>query len=139
MKRHQKEFQQYLEDWKKHDRPWELWEVRWRINWQWTGWRDMESPHSSLFGKNFVDFRRKPETIRIGDYELPKPLTEEPIPGEIVFAFTPESLNGYSKMVYSKAECAMSNLCFKNLSLFEKESQAIEWAKWWREVVINKL
>ena len=132
--KHAELYKQMAKDAEKSDKLWEFWQ--W-FNAHWSQWRDCEeSDH--LFNP-FLEYRRKPETIRIGDYELPKPLTEEPIPGEIVFAFTPESLNGYSKMVYSKAECAMSNLCFKNLSLFEKESQAIEWVKWWKETVIGQL
>ena len=138
MKRHQKEFQQYLEDWKKHDRPWELWEVRWRINWQWTGWRDMESPHSSLFGKNFVDFRRKPDTIKIGDYDLPKPITEEPIPGQTIWGFTPECAGGMRKISYYHHD-SFHYAMLQNGSLFKKEEHALEWVKWWKETVIDKL
>ena len=59
---------QYAEDAKQHDRPWELWQQGDREVWV-----------GCTYNPNWeIDrsYRRKPQTIMLGEYEVPKPCRE---------------------------------------------------------------
>ena len=59
---------QYAEDAKQHDRPWELWQHGDNEDWvDCTYHPSWEIGHS---------YRRKPQTIKIGEYEVPEPCWE---------------------------------------------------------------
>ena len=134
MKRHQKEFEQYYQDWKKHDKPWELWEIRWIEN---EIWFQMSRDHLLRFGHPNIDFRRKPETIRVGDYNLPKPITEEPEEGKLVYFFAPKYPSGFIPGRYCKHSQDVNY--FNNRCIHLTEEAVLEWVNWWKETVINKL
>jgi hypothetical protein len=141
MKRHQKEFEQYLEDWKRHDKPWELWEVNRRLGTdeRWLGWLPMDDTDSCYFGFETWDFRRKPETIKVGDCDLPKPITEMPKDGEIVYVFAPDIMGGYTSVYYNINGDGTHFVLFDNGFIFQEESHVKQWVKWWREVVLSQL
>ena len=72
---------QYAEDAKQHDRPWELWQ---------------HGDHEVWVGCTynpawFTDhsYRRKPQTIMLGEYEVPEPCREVPETGQKVWAIHP--------------------------------------------------
>ena len=69
---------QYAQDAAETDSPWERWEVK--IN---NGeWCELNS------NPNWVDdwgYRRKPQVIRVGRHEFPKPITEAPLAGATVY------------------------------------------------------
>ena len=59
---------QYAEDAKQYDRPWELWQHGDHENWvSCTSHPTWHIDHS---------YRRKPQTIKIGEYEVPEPCRE---------------------------------------------------------------
>ena len=139
MRRHQKEFEQYLEDWKKHSWPWRLWQLRSRpeLNEDWSGWRGMDITDVVKFGDWLFDFRRKPETIKIGDYDLPKPITEEPEEEKLVYFFAPKYPSGFIPGRYCKHSQDVNY--FNNRCIHLTEESVLEWVKWWKETVIDKL
>ena len=70
---------QYAKDAAETDKPWERWE-----------WRDKSDAeflacqqHPSW--KLNHDYRRKPQVIRVGRHEFPKPITEAPLAGATVY------------------------------------------------------
>lgn len=140
MKRHQKEFEQYYQDWLKYDKPWELWEIRFRKVYDdnnFTEWETMHNESVHYFGSNNVNFRRKPETIKIGDYELPKPITEKPEEEKLVYFFTPKDPRGFIHGRY--CEHSEDVNYFNNRCIHLTEEAVLEWVNWWKETVINKL
>jgi hypothetical protein len=70
MNKHAENIDLYAQDWKKTDKPWTLWQYRQEDE---TGWRDLAD--HSLWGKN-CEYRRKPKTIRVGDFDVPEPERE---------------------------------------------------------------
>ena len=72
---------QYAEDAKQHDRPWELWQQG-----------DHEVWVGCTYNPNWeIDrsYRRKPQTIMIGEHEVPEPCREVPEVGQKVWAIHP--------------------------------------------------
>ena len=84
MKRHEKEFEQFLEDWKTHDKPWELWEFAshplslTKVDldyWDWGNpnsgiWQQMTRSYIACFGLENYKFRRKPERNKHNEHNL---------------------------------------------------------------------
>lgn len=62
--------------------PWERWEY---IDPKHPSWREMWS-HPSWIPE--CEYRRKPKTIRIGEFDVPEPLREAPAPGTEYFVAT---------------------------------------------------
>ena len=69
---------QYAKDAMETDRPWERWEVAAPNEWN----RCEISPSWS----EDHNYRRKPEMIKVGKWEFPKPITQRPAPGAIYWA-----------------------------------------------------
>ena len=138
-KRHTKEFAQFMEDWKKHKKPWLFWQYKIATHtWRDPDWRDADDWDDLPFGNANFLFRRKPETIKIGDYNLPKPITKDLFHGTGVWAFSPEDANGFYGLLYDpkiKEHVAL----LKNGCLFEIDAHVLEWVKWWQETVVSKL
>lgn len=65
MNRHHELIAQYCEDWKTNPEPWRLWE--WNDG---DGWAPFTN-HPKWDHEN--DYRRRPRTIRIGEYDVPEP------------------------------------------------------------------
>ena len=72
---------QYAEDAKQHDRPWELWQHG--DHEDWVGC----TTHPSWYKGH--SYRRKPQTIMIGEYEVPEPCREVPETGQKDWAIHP--------------------------------------------------
>lgn len=139
MKRHEKEFEQYLKDWKKHERPWELWETSRRNGLGcWFGWIPMDDTDSCYFGFESWDFRRKPDTVTFCGVKVRKPLTIEPERGDPVWAFTPEYEAGYCDFYYDCSRSWNKSL-FKNGCLHDSKEAVLEWVKVWKEKVLSQL
>lgn len=64
---------QYAQDAAETDRPWERWEFS---NPSVPEWRSVEFSHP-LWDED-CNYRRKPRTIRIGEFDVPEPLREAP-------------------------------------------------------------
>ena len=67
---HAESMRQYAEDAMKTEEPWLLWEYRAEGKWK------QCASHPS-WAKS-VPFRRKPEVIKVGNYEFPKPVANYP-------------------------------------------------------------
>ena len=72
---------QYAEDVKQYDRPWELWQHG--DHEDWVGC----TTHPSWVTDH--SYRRKPQTIMIGEHEVPEPCREVPEVGQKVWAIHP--------------------------------------------------
>ena len=64
---------QYAKDAMTTDEPWSLWEVRQKDVGEWS---DLVRHPSWYLGS---EYRRKPEVIKVGDYEFPKHVANHPI------------------------------------------------------------
>ena len=73
---------QYAEDAKQHDRPWELWQHRDHLG----VWVDCTT-HPGWYKDH--PYRRKPQTIMIGEYEVPEPCREPLRSGQKFWAVNP--------------------------------------------------
>jgi hypothetical protein len=141
MKRHAQEYRLYYEDWLTNDQPWKLWEIRVfndGCGGDWGEWRAMNPTWANDFGNENVEFRRKPRPIIIGKYNLPRPMTKEPVLDQFVYAFTPENKSGYDGFYYNRNIPPQVAL-FKNGCFHEEQDHARQWADWWREVVLSQL
>ena len=67
---------QYAKDAMETDKPWELWEVRIAANVQPNAVFERLSSHPKWYTNN--EYRRKPQTIKVGKWEFPKPI-EQPL------------------------------------------------------------
>ena len=69
---------QYAEKAQVSERPWEFFEVKVEE----TEWSELG--HPPAFDRTY-EYRLKPTTIRIGEYDVPDPLRVMPMTGELVF------------------------------------------------------
>jgi hypothetical protein len=67
---HAKIAQQYWKEAETDDEAWKNWEIKMRY-----GWIPCQSP-LGFYPEN--QYRRRPRTIRIGEYDIPEPLREAP-------------------------------------------------------------
>jgi len=150
MKRHEKEFGQYFEDWKNHREPWSFWEYQ-RLeqvfispsmcdtsSGQWSNWHQMQRKHIIFLGDPDYNFRRKQETIFPRGIDLPKPITEEPRQGKYCWAFTPEIPQGYMNISYNRFGDMCHWSLFQNRCLHESEENVLKLVAWWKSEVIDK-
>jgi hypothetical protein len=70
---------QYAEDAKVKDRPWELWQY---YDNDTSIWGDLG--HNPAWCTN-TQYRRKPKTIKIGEFDVPAPETERPVEGTVYY------------------------------------------------------
>jgi hypothetical protein len=76
---HADEMKLYAQDAAETEAPWSRWQFK---NKGGSVWLDIyENPRWS----NIAEYRRKPETIRIGDMDVPKPMTFAPAKGSSYF------------------------------------------------------
>lgn len=69
---------QYAQDAAETDTPWELWEYKLHGE-PWLG-----CASNPTWSEN-ISYRRKPQVIRVGRHEFPKPITEAPLVGATVY------------------------------------------------------
>jgi len=79
--KHWKEAAMYAEDMARYDRPWELWEFRDTAGCD-KEWKSHPF-HPSWYTTH--EYRRRPRTIRIGEYDVPEPMREAPEQGTIYY------------------------------------------------------
>ena len=70
---------QYAQDAAETDSPWERWEWLDNANNTWC-----PCSHTPIWEGN-AKYRRKPQVIRVGRHEFPKPITEAPLAGATVY------------------------------------------------------
>lgn len=69
---------QYAQDAAETDRPWERWEFEVKSG----VWCNLSEHPAWLENK---EYRRKPQVIRVGRHEFPKPISEAPLVGATVY------------------------------------------------------
>ena len=113
----------YAEDAAETDTPYLLWECRLKGDSTWGG-LDSKGP----IWNPSIEYRRKPRTIRIGERDVPAPMTTAPEIGQVVYRPTPSS-NGdiFSAWTFNryKEEIAM----LKRGMLHDNEEAAIAHAE----------
>jgi len=78
--KHWKEAAMYAEDMARYDRAWKYWQTKECNQTNWTNcagapqWRDE------------AEYRRRPRTIRIGEYDVPEPMREAPERNQLYYA-----------------------------------------------------
>lgn len=77
---------QYAKDAMETDKPWERWEVRMAANVQPNAVFERLSSHPEWHTSN--EYRRKPQTIKVGKWEFPKPIKDSPKEDEFVYYVT---------------------------------------------------
>lgn len=111
---------QYAQDAAETDTPWERWE-----------WRDINTnqfitcnqhPSWSLNG----GFRRKPQVIRVGRHEFPKPITEVPEEGTVYWTIEVDGWNGFYVEHYKWRQNGEDESCIRQglIHLTESAAQA---------------
>lgn len=84
---------EYAKDAAETDTPWERWEYR-LTGGIWTSFKEASRP----YWYESTEYRRKPDkprTIRIGNFDVPEPLREEPEEGHAVFLVMPHKPSGF--------------------------------------------
>lgn len=71
---------QYAQDAMETDKPWERWEIL-----RGKSWCDLTENPTWI---EYMEYRRKPETIKVGKWEFPKPIKDSPKEDEFVHYVT---------------------------------------------------
>ena len=79
---------QYAQDAAETDRPWERWEFEVKSD----VWCNLSEHPAWLENKNY---RRKPQVIRVGRHEFPKPIKEAPEEGTVYWTIEVDGWNGF--------------------------------------------
>lgn len=96
---------QYAEDAQKSAEPWKLWQVE-----SWCGgWVTLGAPPQWSVCRKY---RRKPRTIRIGEYDVPEPIRVEPLQGESIYIVDP-GISSYCRMRDYRADSIYTTGAFK--------------------------
>lgn len=82
---------QYAQDAAETDKPWERWEYK--IDGCNGEWLSVLNTHPD-WNVNF-EYRRKPQVIRVGRHEFPKPITEAPEEGTVYWTIESGGRNGF--------------------------------------------
>lgn len=76
--KHAENMRLYAQDAAKTDSPWERWEVKVN-NGEWC------EVNSNPKWFDYWEYRRKPQVIKVGRHEFPRPITEAPLAGATVY------------------------------------------------------
>lgn len=68
---------QYAQDAAETDKPWERWEIL-----RGKSWCDLTENPTWI---EYMEYRRKPQVIRVGRHEFPKPISDAPLNGRDYF------------------------------------------------------
>lgn len=92
---HAKLAQEYWKEAETDDKAWKNWEIKMRY-----GWIPCQSP-LGFYPEN--QYRRRPRTIRIGEYDVPEPLRQAPVHGT-EYWYPRFSHSGYCSKGWWRAE-----------------------------------
>lgn len=108
---------QYAQDAAETDKPWERWEVK--VN---NGeWCELNS-NPKWF--DYWEYRRKPQVIRVGRHEFPKPITEEPKEGTVYWTIEVDGWNGFYVEHYKWLKNGEDESCIRQGLIHLSESAA---------------
>lgn len=109
---------QYAQDAAETDRPWERWEVGIKGEWY---------PLSANPAWELTQgYRRKPQVIRVGRHEFPKPITEAPEEGTVYWTIEARGRNGFYAERYKWLQNGEDESCIRQglIHLTEAAAQA---------------
>lgn len=109
---------QYAQDAAETDKPWERWEYRTPDG----GWWDMDS---SPCWDEEAEYRRKPQVIRVGRHEFPRPITFIPQKDTIYWSIRLQ-FKGYApnELIWSDDETDLALLESRVIHLSREAAQA---------------
>ena len=110
---------QYAQDAAETPRPWERWEVMIPPN----VWRPLGA-HPEWYVHD--DYRRRPQAIRVGRHEFPKPITEAPEEGTVYWTIEVGGRNGFYVEHYKWLQNGEDESCIRQglIHLTEAAAQA---------------
>ena len=110
---------QYAQDAAETDRPWERWEFEVKTD----VWCDLSEHPAWLEHKSY---RRKPQVIRVGRHEFPKPITEAPEEGTVYWTIEVDGWNGFYAERYEWLQNGEDESCIRQglIHLTEDAAQA---------------
>ena len=110
---------QYAQDAAETPRPWERWEVMIPPN----VWRPLGA-HPEWHVHD--DYRRRPQVIRVGRHEFPKPITEAPEEGTVYWTIEARGRNGFYAERYKWLQNGEDESCIRQglIHLTEASAQA---------------
>ena len=110
---------QYAQDAAETDKPWKRWEVKIPPN----VWRPLGA-HPEWHVHD--DYRRRPQAIRVGRHEFPKPLTEAPEEGTVYWTIEAGGRNGFYAERYKWLQNGEDESCIRQglIHLTEASAQA---------------
>lgn len=113
---------QYAQDAAETDKPWERWEYK--IYGRDGEWLSVLNTHPD-WNVNF-DYRRKPQVIRVGRYEFPKPLTKAPEKGTVYWTIELSRWLGFYAERYEWLQNGEDESCIRQglIHLTEDAAQA---------------
>lgn len=85
----------YAQDAAETDKPWERWECRHPM---FAGWRSVKA--GNLGWDPEAEYRRKPRTIQIGEFDVPEPLREAPAIGATAWYVTLNDIKTFEPLVH---------------------------------------
>lgn len=93
---HAESMRLYAEDAAECVEPWTRWEVCLSGGWEELTVQPSWAPH--------FQYRRKPKTVRIGEFDVPPPMREAPPVGTVVFVVTLMSLCAHAGFLWTDSE-----------------------------------
>lgn len=108
---------QYAQDAAETDRPWERWEFEVKSD----VWCNLSEHPAWLENKNY---RRKPQVIRVGRHEFPKPITEVPEEGTVYWTIEVDGWNGFYVEHYKWLKNGEDESCIRQGLIHLSESAA---------------
>ena len=108
---------QYAQGAAESDRPWERWEFKTDGG----TWVEL-SKNPSWFEDR--KYRRKPQVIRVGRHEFPKPITEAPEEGTVYWTIEVDGWNGFYAEHYKWLQNGEDGSCIRQGLIHLSESAA---------------
>ena len=111
---------QYAQDAAETDSPWERWEWLDNANNTWC-----PCSHTPIWEGN-AKYRRKPQVIRVGRHEFPKPISEAPEEGTVYWTIEARGRNGFYAERYKWLQNREDESCIRQglIHLTEAAAQA---------------
>lgn len=111
---------QYAQDAAEADTPWERWEYK--IEGCNGEWLSVLNTHPD-WNVNF-EYRRKPQVIKVGRHEFPKPITEAPEEGTVYWTIESGGRNGFYAERYKWLQNGEDESCIRQGLIHLSESAA---------------
>lgn len=118
---------QYAQDAAKTDRPWERWEYSDTATLNQHGEKIRDDWYDCRDNPDWcpnVQYRRKPQVIRVGRHAFPKPITEAPEEGTVYWTIEVDGWNGFYVEHYKWLKNGEDESCIRQGLIHLSESAA---------------